>query len=102
MMVIKEQVLEKLKAVDDPELHVSIVDLGLIYNINITGKNDVEILMTLTTPGCPLTAYFADLITNKIKELPEVRNVEIKLTFDPPWDPSKIQSEELRMELGLT
>ena len=80
---------------------MSIVELGLIYNINITPKNDIEVLMTLTTPGCPLTAYFADLITTKIKELPEVRNVEIKLTFDPPWDPSKIQSEELKMELGL-
>lgn len=100
-MIDKEEILTKLKEIDDPELHVSIVELGLIYNINITPKNDVEILMTLTTPGCPLTAYFADMITNKVKELSDVRNVEIKVTFDPPWDSSKIQSEELKMELGL-
>lgn len=100
-MITSDQVFAKLKTVDDPELHVSIVELGLIYKVEITPKNDVEILMTLTTPGCPLTPYFAQIITEKVKEIGEVRNVEIKITFDPPWDASKIQTEELKMELGL-
>lgn len=99
-MLDQKQILAKLRTVNDPELHVSIVDLGLIYQIRVNNQ-DVEILMTLTTPGCPLSAYFEQLIIDKVKEIPQVRNVEIKLTFDPPWDPSRIQSEALKAELGL-
>lgn len=100
-MVDKNEIFEKLKEVLDPELHYNIIDLGLIYEVFVDDRNDVEILMTLTTPGCPLTAYFEDMIRTKVKEIGNVRNVDIKLTFDPIWDPSKIQKEEIKFELGL-
>lgn len=100
-MITKEEILEKLKEILDPELRVPIVDLGLIYDVHLSGEGDVKIVMTLTTIGCPLSAYFEDAIVSKVKEIGSVRNVEIELTFDPPWDPSMIKSDELKLALGL-
>ncbi len=96
---LEKQILEQLKFVMDPELHVNIVDLGLIYGIK-EKAGLVEITMTLTTPGCPLTPVFAILIKKKLKKIAGVKEVKINLTFDPPWDPSKI-FPETRTALGL-
>ncbi|MBI5465516.1 DUF59 domain-containing protein [Candidatus Gottesmanbacteria bacterium] len=94
----KELVIKKLKEVVDPEIGVNIVDLGLIYEIKVD-KGNVNILMTLTTPGCPLAAMFNQEVARKVKELKGVKKVKVDLTFDPPWTPDKM-SEEARKKLG--
>jgi len=96
-MLTKKVVLEKLKEVADPELGINIVDLGLIYNIEV-GKKGVAILMTLTFPGCPLGSIINKEINDKLSSL----GVPLKLTitFDPPWDLSKI-SPAARAEIGI-
>lgn len=100
-MIIKEKVLKSLKKVIDPELNVDIVDLGLIYNILIDQKSGtVKIKMTLTTPGCPLSLFFEEWITEKVKKIKGVKNVKIDLVWEPPWDPDKM-SEETREKLGV-
>lgn len=98
-MVKQEQVIEKLKHCIDPELGINIVDLGLIYAVNIEDTR-VSVLMTLTTPGCPLDSYFIKDITAKVKSLKGVSAVSVELTFDPLWNPSKM-SEESRELLGF-
>ena len=98
-MISKDSVIEKLKKVLDPELHINVADLGLIYNINVN-KNNVSILMTLTFPGCPLGSIIHEEIKEKVGSIKEVGKVDLKITFDPPWDLSKI-SEEAKLELGI-
>lgn len=92
-MNTKESVLKKLKNVLDPELRISIVDLGLIYDVKIKGK-DVEIIYTLTTPGCPLSEVIEMLIKS------EVLGAKVTLTFDPPWDSSRM-SDSAKANLGM-
>lgn len=99
-MISEKQVLEKLKSVPDPELGVSIVDLGLIYGIDISEGKKVTVKMTLTTMGCPLFSLIADPIKSNIKEIPGVAEVIVDLTFDPPWTPDKM-SEEAKIQLGF-
>lgn len=93
-MITKEAVLEELKKVIDPELNVNIVDLGLIYDVAIeqkTGK--VDVTMTLTTPGCPLSMVFEEWIPAAVKNIEEVKDVKINLVWEPPWDPEKMSDE---------
>ena len=91
-MVTQEQIIDKLKHCLDPELGINIVDLGLVYGINIEG-NKVGVIMTLTTPGCPLDSYFVRDITDKVKTLKGVSDVNVELTFTPPWSPSKMSDD---------
>ncbi len=98
-MLSKEQILEKLKTVEDPELHINIVDLGLIYKVEVNKTGKVIILMTLTSPGCPLSFLFNDMVTDAVKKVNGVKEVKINLTFDPPWDVSKM-TESAKVELG--
>lgn len=91
-MVSQEEVIEKLKLCMDPELGLNIVDLGLVYGVNIDGSQ-VNVLMTLTTPGCPLDSYFVQDITGKLKSLKGISDVSVELTFDPPWGPNKMSDE---------
>ena len=100
-MITKEQILTELKQVIDPELHLNIVDLGLIYDVNIeqdSGK--VIITMTLTTPGCPLSFVFEEWVPDAAKKVEGVKDVEISLVWEPPWDPDKI-SDDAKEELGM-
>lgn len=99
-MVTEADVIEILKTCDDPELGVNVVDLGLIYKVSINEKNDVHVLMTLTTPGCPLLDYFVDTTGSKIRGMLGVHDARIEITFDPPWDKSKM-SEEAKAQLGI-
>lgn len=92
-MNTKKSVLEKLKKVLDPELRISVVDLGLIYDVKIKGK-EVEIIYTLTTPGCPLSEVIEMLIKS------EVPGAMASLTFDPPWDVSRM-SDSAKAQLGM-
>jgi len=95
----KEKILEKLREVVDPELGVNIVDLGLIYEIKVDGGN-VKILMTLTTPGCPMAAGFVQEVERKIRQLKGVKKVVVDLTFDPPWTPDKMSKEAKKKIYG--
>ena len=98
-MVTQKAVEDALKEIPDPELGISLVDLGLIYNIEITGKK-VEILMTLTTIGCPLFEQIAGPIRSAVGKLDGVKEVDVLLTFEPPWSPDRM-SAEAKMQLGF-
>lgn len=99
MPILKEQILDILRTCNDPEVGIDIVNLGLIYDIAITGQA-VKLTMTLTTPGCPLVPYFEQEIVGKIKAATGATSVTIDLSFDPPWDPGKM-SEEARKQLTM-
>lgn len=101
-MVTKEQVKDVLKTIPDPEIGVSLWDLGLIYEIDINGeKGFVRILMTLTTIGCPLFNLIAGPIREQVGKLSGVNRVDIDLTFEPPWSMDRM-SEEAKTQLGFT
>ena len=99
-MVTKEDVYKDLKKVLDPELGLNIVDLGLIYDVGVDKNGIVKILMTLTFPGCPLGGMIHKEINEKVGRNKKVKKVDIKITFDPPWDFSKV-TQEARAELGM-
>lgn len=92
-------IINNLKEVYDPEIPVNIYDLGLIYNVDVDEEN-ANILMTLTAPGCPVIDVLIDDVTNAAKAVEGIENVNVELTFDPPWDKS-MMSEEARLELGF-
>jgi metal-sulfur cluster biosynthetic enzyme len=96
----EEVVRERLRDVLDPEMRLSVVDLGLIYAIDITGDT-VRVTYTLTSPACPLAGVIAEQIRRAVLEIPGVREVELVLTFSPPWDPATMTSEDARMEMGI-
>ena len=97
--ISEEDVLAALQTVYDPELGLDIVSLGLIYEVNIH-DDTVQIVMTLTTPGCPMHDAIGTGAEWTLKQLPGINNVEIKLTWNPPWDPSRM-SEAARFALGF-
>jgi len=100
-MISEEAILNELKEVIDPELHINIVDLGLIYGLKIDqAEKSVEVTMTLTTPGCPLSYVFRELIPEAVKKVEGVKDVTINLVWDPPWDPERISEDQLE-ELGI-
>ncbi len=92
-------IINNLKEVYDPEIPVNVYDLGLIYNVDVD-ENNVDILMTLTAPGCPVVDILVDDITAAARAVEGIENVNVELTFDPPWDKS-MMSEEARLELGF-
>ena len=98
-MLEKEEIYAVLKTIPDPELGLSLVDLGLIYDVTISEGN-VEVTMTLTTIGCPLFSLIAEPIKQKVGELEGVKDVTVELTFDPPWAPEKM-SEDAKIQLGF-
>lgn len=83
----EDLVYSALHEVIDPELGVNIVDLGLIYNLGIAQTGDVDIRMTLTTPGCPLGGYIDDEINSCLRQFPAVGQINVDLVFEPPWTP---------------
>jgi metal-sulfur cluster biosynthetic enzyme len=99
-MVTENDVIEGLREVYDPELHYNIYDLGLIYDIRIKEDNSVNIVMTLTTPMCPIGPMVTEQIQELIGLMPGVRDVDVEFTFEPPWSPDKM-TEEARADLGL-
>lgn len=99
MTLEKEEVREQLKEVIDPELDINIVDLGLIYEIEVDDENNVEILMTLTTPGCPLHSVFDELVKKEVNKLDDIEDIDVELTFEPRWSPEEM-SDEARDKLG--
>ena len=98
----KEQVMEALKSIQDPELNISIVDLGLIYNVDF--QNDgkkVFVEMTLTSPGCPVGPQLMAAVHTKAAAIPGVEDAEVKLVWTPKWDPKIMASEEAKDQLGI-
>lgn len=94
------KVIEKIKTIFDPEIPVDIYELGLIYDIMVNEDNDVKVLMTLTSPNCPVAETLPVEVEEKIKTIQEVSNAEVEITFDPPWNQG-LMSEEAKLELGF-
>ena len=98
---LKARVIEKLKQIYDPELPVNIFDLGLIYDVEASADGNVEIMMTLTTPGCPVAQTFPGMIEQRIcDEVDGVSDARVELVWDPPWSP-EVLSDEVKLDLGL-
>ena len=97
---IKEAVIEVLKSIFDPEIPVNIYELGLIYEVNVMDENVVEIVMTLTSPSCPVAGTLPGEVEQKVKTVAEVTDAVVELIFDPPWT-QEMMSEEAKLELGF-
>jgi len=97
---LRERVIETLKSCYDPEIPVDIYELGLIYEIRIDPGQDVYVKMTLTSPACPVAETLPPEVEQKIRNIPDVNNAKVEITFDPPWE-KDMMSEEAKMELGF-
>jgi FeS assembly SUF system protein len=97
---LETEIVQVLKQIYDPEIPVNIYDLGLIYEINIDVENKVEIVMTLTAPNCPIADQILIEVKGRIEMLDEVKECNVNLVFDPPWDQT-MMSEEALLELGM-
>ena len=101
-MLTKEEVMQALKPIQDPELNISIVDLGLIYNVHFQNEDKkVFVEMTLTSPGCPVGPQLMAAVHTKVAAIPGVEDVEVKLIWIPRWDPKTMASEEAKDQLGI-
>ena len=95
-----EKIVKVLKSIYDPEIPVDIYELGLIYDVFVNEDNNVKILMTLTTPNCPVAETLPVEVEDKVKSLKMVNGAEVEITFDPPWT-QDLMSEEAKLELGM-
>ena len=98
--IIGEKIVEILHTIYDPEIPVDIYELGLVYDVFINENKDVRILMTLTSPNCPVAEVLPMEVQEKVKTIDEINEVEVELTFDPPWG-QEMMSEEAKLELGF-
>ena len=99
-MELKDKVITEIKKIFDPEIPVNIYELGLIYDINIDKNNKVKIDMTLTSPNCPVAESLPNEVKSSVKEIKEVKDVDLNLVWEPPWDKS-MMSEAAKLELNL-
>ena len=95
-----DQVVDACRTVFDPEIPVNIFDLGLIYTIEISPENEVEVMMTLTAPGCPVAGEMPGWVADAVGPLAGVKQVTVNMTFDPPWG-MEMMSDEAKLELGF-
>tara|TARA_B100000927_G_scaffold21382_1_gene16306 strand:+ start:102 stop:428 length:327 start_codon:yes stop_codon:yes gene_type:complete len=95
-----ETVVKILKTIYDPEIPVDIYELGLIYDVFLNEDNDVKVLMTLTTPNCPVAESLPQEVKDKVASIEGVKSAEVEMTFDPPWS-RDLMSEEAKLELGF-
>ena len=98
--LLGEKIVRVIKTIYDPEIPVDIYELGLIYDVFVNEDHDVKILMTLTTPNCPVAETLPLEVEEKIKSINEVKSAEVEITFDPPWS-QELMSEEAKLELGM-
>lgn len=98
--ILGEKIVTVLKSIYDPEIPVDIYELGLIYDVMVSQDNEIKILMTLTTPNCPVAESLPMEVEEKVKSLDEVTDCEVEITFDPPWS-QDLMSEEAKLELGM-
>ena len=99
-MDLKEKIIGEIKKIYDPEIPVNIYDLGLIYDVKGDDQKNVDVIMTLTTPNCPVAESLPMEVENTVKEVKEVKKVNLELVWDPPWDKSMI-TEAGKLELNL-
>lgn len=97
----EQQIREQLMTVYDPELGIDIVNLGLIYGIDMDDEGNALITMTLTSPGCPIGPLLEEAIRDQLSQLPFVQNTHVQLVWQPRWDPRIHCSEEAKLELGI-
>ncbi len=97
---IRDNVIAALRTIYDPEIPVNIFDLGLIYALDIDAAGKVDVDMTLTAPACPVAGTFPDVVESRLREVPGVNEVRVKLVWDPPWSIDRL-TDETRLELGL-
>jgi FeS assembly SUF system protein len=95
-----EKIVGVIKTIYDPEIPVDIYELGLIYDVFVNEDLDVKILMTLTTPNCPVAETLPLEVEEKVRSINEVKSAEVEITFDPPWN-QDLMSEEAKLELGM-
>ena len=99
-MELKEKIIGEIKKIYDPEIPVNIYDLGLIYDVKVDEDNNVDVKMTLTTPNCPVAESLPMEVENTVKEVKDVKKVNLELVWDPPWAKSMI-TEAGKLELNL-
>lgn len=95
-----EKIVRVLKTIYDPEIPVDIYELGLIYDVLVNEDDEVKILMTLTTPNCPVAETLPAEVEDKVKSIKDIKDAEVEITFDPPWS-QDLMSEEAKLELGM-
>jgi FeS assembly SUF system protein len=100
MQALGEQAVDVLRTIFDPEIPVDIYELGLIYDVQVSEDGDIHILMTLTSPNCPVAETLPVEVKEKVRSLPDAQEVEVEITFDPPWT-KDMMSEAARLELGM-
>lgn len=99
-MEIKDEALQQMQTIFDPEIPVNIYELGLIYEVNVDVENQVEVIMTLTAPNCPAAESLPREVEEKVRAIDGVKDVHVHITFDPPWD-QEMMSEAAKLELGF-
>ena len=97
---IGEEVVEVICEIYDPEIPVNIYALGLIYDVEVSDQCDVKIAMTLTSPNCPVAETLPIEVEEKVKIIPDIKDVKVEITFEPPWT-KEMMSEEAKLELGM-
>lgn len=100
MTELGDKIIAVIKTIYDPEIPVDIYELGLIYDVFINEDREVKILMTLTTPNCPVAESLPAEVQDKVKSMKQIKDVEVEMTFDPPWS-QDLMSEEALLELGM-
>jgi len=100
-MATEEEVREALKTVEDPEIHIDVINLGLIYGVKVSEAGDVEIKMTLTSPFCPVGPEMVASAEEAASSVPGVKSAKVEIVFAPPWDPVKMASDEAKDKLGI-
>jgi FeS assembly SUF system protein len=97
---LRDQIIDAIKTVYDPEIPVNIYELGLIYEVNIGPENKIDVVMTLTSPGCPAAGMLPGDVEEKVRSVPGTGDVKVEVTFEPPWDQS-MMTDEAKLELGF-
>src|SRR5512138_432162 len=97
----KQEVIEALRPIHDPEIRIGIVDLGLVYDVDVNEDGAVKVKMTLTTPACPYGEMLIAMVHRELEELPGVTKVEVILVWHPPWDPKEMCSDLAKDQLGI-
>jgi FeS assembly SUF system protein len=100
MSILRDEVIEVLKGIYDPEIPVNIYEMGLVYEVNVDENADVHILMTLTSPACPVAESLPPEVEEKVAALDGAASATVEITWDPPWDPD-MMSEAAQLELGM-
>lgn len=98
---MNNELLEWIRPVEDPEMMLSVVDLGLIYEADYTIDGDAKVVMTLTSPHCPVADTFIQSVKTRVLEHPEIKTADVKLVFEPKWDPKTMASDEVKDRLGI-